>query len=151
MKIIDCLEDKRNVIRFFLGENDLEEWYGDDWDDAPYEHNAEEVYERFIKGVLDVFLPWECCVLFPCDGADNSPYSKEDMVKRRIPCAIIVPKEEYEYEWEVWKFEDYKGNDNVMKIYYGDKLKETWDKIVDLGGFCKAKAYEPEADENVEE
>ena len=30
-------------------------YYGDDWDDAPYEHNAGTVYEWFVKGYIDIF------------------------------------------------------------------------------------------------
>ena len=40
-EIID-FERKGNVVRFYLGKNG-EQW-GDDWDDAPYEHNAGKVY-----------------------------------------------------------------------------------------------------------
>ena len=53
MKIIDW-EAKGNVVRYFLGADDLESWYGDDWDDVPYEHNAEQVYDQFVKGYMDV-------------------------------------------------------------------------------------------------
>ena len=76
MKIID-FEKKGNIVRFYLGEK-TEDWgwtnpeykdytgetpswlkpkdtyYGDDWDDAPYEHNAGQVYEEFIKGQKDI-------------------------------------------------------------------------------------------------
>lgn len=40
MKIID-FERKGNLVRFYLGDDDLAEWWGDDWNDTPYEHNAE--------------------------------------------------------------------------------------------------------------
>ena len=46
LKIID-FEKKGNVVRFYYGKDSLKEWYGDDWDDRPYEHNAGEVYHRF--------------------------------------------------------------------------------------------------------
>lgn len=45
MKIID-FERKGNLVRFYLGDDDLEEWYGDDWNDTPYEHNAGQVYDE---------------------------------------------------------------------------------------------------------
>ena len=35
MKVID-FERKGNVIRFYLGKDDLTEWWGDDWNDTPY-------------------------------------------------------------------------------------------------------------------
>ena len=36
MKIIDW-DRKGNVLRLYLGEDRLEDWWGDDWDDRPYE------------------------------------------------------------------------------------------------------------------
>lgn len=62
---------------------------GDDWDDAPYEHNAGEPYEwvdewsveankyrghiRMIAFKADEWLE------YPCDGHYNSPYSVDDI------------------------------------------------------------------------
>ena len=39
MKIIGW-DRKGNVVRFALGDDNLEYWSGDDWNDSPYEHNA---------------------------------------------------------------------------------------------------------------
>ena len=39
MKIIGW-ERKGNVVKFVLGDIHLKDWGGDDWNDAPYEHNA---------------------------------------------------------------------------------------------------------------
>lgn len=41
-------------MRFYLGDDNLTEWYGDDWDDTPYECNAGEVYGEYVKGYRDV-------------------------------------------------------------------------------------------------
>ena len=60
MKIID-FDKKGNVVRFYLGKDDLNDYWGDDWNDVPYEHNAGTVYDEFI------------------------------MRKRKVPCLIIVP------------------------------------------------------------
>ena len=48
MKIID-FDKKGNVVRFYLGEDVCNDYWGDDWNDAPYEHNAGTVYNRYVK------------------------------------------------------------------------------------------------------
>ena len=92
MKIID-FERKGNVVRFYLGKDDLEDWHGDDWDDAPYEYNAGRVYDEFISGHIDIAFPYSADVLEPRDGCVNSPFCKDDMKARRVPCIIVVPED----------------------------------------------------------
>ena len=73
--------------------DDFENVWGDDWDDAPYEHNAGLPYEKDDE--LDTYvhhthircisyLP-EFYFKLPCDGYANSPYSVEDINKGAIP------------------------------------------------------------------
>ena len=60
---------------------------GDDWNDAPYEHNAEPPYTDYYDG--DEQIPIELKTLYfefpnewirlPCDNYTNSPYSVEDI------------------------------------------------------------------------
>ena len=143
MKIID-FDRKGNVVRFYLGEK-TEEWgwtnpdykdhkgntpdwlkpsdiyYGDDWDDAPYDCNAGTVYEQFIKGYKDVAFDFDDCVLEPCDGVDNSHYCKDDMVARRVPWLIVVPKDVHEGHY-IWSFYDWVGCDRVKRYYFGDEM-----------------------------
>ena len=38
------------TVRYYLGDDALCDWHGDDWDDVPYEHNAGTVYYRFVTG-----------------------------------------------------------------------------------------------------
>ena len=76
---------KGNIVRFYLGEkdpkwgwtnkyckyydkNDLEpsdDYYGDDWNDVPYEHNAGTVYPEFIKATIDVSFGYDDVVIEP--------------------------------------------------------------------------------------
>ena len=148
MKIID-VEKKGNVVRFYLGEYDKEwgwlnkdykdsqgnvpkwllnkkgsRYWGDDWDDRPYEHNAGSVYPEYIKGIRDVSYDFDDLVLEPCDGEFNSPYSKEDMINRRVPCLIIVPKELIKDYWKD-SFKDWIGVDGIKKYYFGDDEPST--------------------------
>ena len=66
MKIID-FEPKGNAIRFYLGDDECNDYWGDDWNDRPYEHNAGIVYDRFIKSTADVFVDLDLAVLVPED------------------------------------------------------------------------------------
>lgn len=119
MKIID-FERKGNVVRFYLGADELESWHGDDWDDVPYEHNAGRVYDEFVAGYHDITVSFDYTVLEPRDGHVNSRWSKLDMIKRIVPCIIIVPDE---LKWFSNDFDDYVGAAGVKRYYFGDKLE----------------------------
>lgn len=147
MKIIDYSK-KGNIVRFYLGEKtrengwgnpasskmgQVEDWvkeaeypYGDDWDDRPYEHNSGTVYEEFIKGKKDIAFGFDDLVLEPCDGyINNSIWCKEDMVKRQVPCIIVVPyevrKDTWENDFDYW---NEQTDDRIKKFYFGDELSE---------------------------
>lgn len=120
MQIID-MEKKGNVVRFYLGENGKQ--WGDDWDDAPYEHNAGTVYEEYVKGIKDLFFPFDDLVLEPCDRVCNSEWSKNDTINRKVPCLIVVPKDLYKNDF--FYYDDFKhwvGMDGIQKFYFGDEL-----------------------------
>lgn len=121
MKIIDFAK-KGNVVRFFLGQDDLKEWWGDDWDDRPYDCNAGSVYERFVSGYRDMAFSFDDLVLEPCDGAYNCEYCKDDMIARKVPCIIVVPKEIANESWYGNDFAYWVGVDGVKKFYFGDKM-----------------------------
>jgi len=125
MKIIDW-ERKGNVIRFHLGEDDLKNWYGDDWNDKPYEHNAGKVYEEFIKSFEDLAIPFDLTVLEPSDLAANSDYSKDDFRNKKIPFLIIHKLNNF--DWESWL--SFIENGKVIKVYFGDKVEDIKNKLV---------------------
>ena len=120
MKIID-FRRKGNVIRFYLGDDECENYTGDDWNDAPYEHNAEQVLDEYIKGYRDIVFPFDALVLEPCDGHDNSRWCKDDMKARRVPCVIVAEIDKDDYYFE--DFDTYVAGDNVKKYYFGDKME----------------------------
>ena len=123
MKIIDFAR-KGNVVRFYLGEDNLENWYGDDWNDTPYEHNAGQVYDEYISGVKDIAFPFDSLVLEPQDdwhNSGNSSWCKDDMRERNVPCIIVVPKEKV-HDWQD-NFNFYVGMDSIQKFYFGDKME----------------------------
>lgn len=122
MQIID-FKKKGNVVRFYLGDATAHYW-GDDWNDRPYEHNAGQVYEEFIKGYKDIAFDFDDLVLEPANGAwnHNSRWSKEDMIARRVPCIIVVPKEVYQDSWDD-SFDSWTGADGIKKYYFGDEME----------------------------
>lgn len=126
MKIID-FERKGNVIRFYLGADELESWHGDDWDDIPYEHNAGRVYNEFIAGYHDMMVPFDSTALEPSDGQLNSHWCKLDMAARAVPCIIIVPNKLEKQYYYSDDFNDYVGAADVKRIYFGDKLEPNVD------------------------
>ena len=119
-KIID-FEKHGNVVRFFLGEDDLKEWYGDDWDDRPYEHNAGNVYDEFVSGWFDVAWDADHYVLEPADGAYNSVYCKDDMKSQDVPC-IVIAKPQEDGSWNDRRFAKYVASANAERIYFGDHV-----------------------------
>lgn len=124
MQIID-FEKKGNVVRFYLGNDDLESWYGDDWDDTPYEHNAGQVYNEFVAAIKDVAFPFDDLILEPAEdykNDGNSEWCKEDMIQRRVPCIIQVPQNIAWYG-EDKCFSRYAGMDGVIKFYLGDHME----------------------------
>ncbi|MDE6946261.1 MAG: hypothetical protein K2P14_03640 [Anaeroplasmataceae bacterium] len=76
--------------------DNLEKQWGDDWDDAPYEHNAETPYHEWSELIEDnedvckrkwKHHPIEIKKIYfelndykvPCSGMNNSPYSVQDI------------------------------------------------------------------------
>lgn len=119
MKIID-FERKGNLVRFYLGADELESWHGDDWDDAPYEHNAGPVYDEFVAGKLDVAFPFDALVLEPASGVSNTNISKDDLAHRILPALIIVPAEQAGNYWWGEHYGKWLGTPGTQEIYFGD-------------------------------
>lgn len=123
MKIID-FEKRGNVIRFYCGKDNCDDYWGDDWNDRPYEHNAERVYSEYIEEYIDVAVDMDYHVMEPADDwryNNNTPFSKEDMKKRSVPCIIVVPNDDSYVSEE---FNRYAVSDNVDKIYFGDSIEK---------------------------
>lgn len=120
MKIID-FEKKGNVVRFYLGADDCSDYWGDDWDDAPYDCNAGRVSPDYIAGMRDISFQFDRLVLEPCDGCFCCEFSKEDMKLRKVPCIIVVPQDLAAMSWNT-DFSYWVGADGVMKFYFGDPM-----------------------------
>ena len=120
-KIID-LEIKGNTVRYYLAKDDtiLKEYWGDDWDDRPYEHNASTVYGQYIEKIVDVFYPYDMMVVEPSNDwnySGNSPFSKEDFKDRKAPrVCIYYPSN----PWDDLPYSRVMADENVCRVYYGD-------------------------------
>lgn len=132
MKVIDW-ERKGQCVRFYFGLDDLENWWGDDWNDAPYEHNAGTVYYEFIQDAMDVHYPFDCAVIEPRDGELNSYYCKDDMIARRVPCILTLVDTEPYYN-DVYSYSQVAGDDNAQRIYMGDSFEDWREKVIAAGG-----------------
>jgi hypothetical protein len=126
MKIID-FERKGNVVRFYLGADNRTDYWGDDWDDRPYEHNAGTVYNEFVDGYIDVAFPFGCNVLDPESDYryhGNSPYCKEDFKKRNAPCIIVLPEEIVKEDYcSNDSYSQYMGSKRVERFYFEESLE----------------------------
>ncbi len=86
----DYIEGKQEYYAYFTPA-ELDKQWGDDWNDRPYEYNAEIPYDEYFEGDMQVqlniikvpfWLPykrgWE--IYLPRDwGHDNSPFSVFDI------------------------------------------------------------------------
>ena len=134
---------KGNVVRLFLCEDsDFDKVWGDDWDDAPYEHNAGEADCEFVTSYLDLYFKYDVTVREPADDCINSSYAKEDFKHRYAPCIVAnLPQDEDSWWWEDCSYSRLVClSDNtpyLIKIYFGDNhvdlikkadgLLQSWD------------------------
>lgn len=127
LKIIDWNKEG-NAVRFFLGKKELEDWYGDDWNDRPYGHNAETVYSEFIEGYIDMAWSLDTVVKEPCEGYYNSPYCKDDFKLRNIP--IIVTHNLTNSDKYRWNYDEFQHcfAAATEKIFMGDSAETLLDK-----------------------
>lgn len=88
-QLVDFEADNQ-FLRLYLGDAELEDWFGDDWNDIPYEHNAGTVYTEYIDYVVDLAFPASCVVLEPCAGVLNSSFAKDDMKAQSVPMVIVT-------------------------------------------------------------
>lgn len=158
MKIIDFAK-KGNVVRFYLGEKDpewgwtdkgykvdgetpdylkpSEEYYGDDWNDCPYQHNAGSVYPYFVKGYKDVSFAFDDLVFEPQDGDWRKEYCKNDMAERKIPCIVVVKKDRIPTDGCLGiDFDSAAMMDASEKYWFGDDMEPD---------VCSTKQVDPDA------
>lgn len=99
-----------NLTLYFTELNDVTEQWGDDWDDAPYEHNAGTPYEHDYnqpeQGVKDgrgiyprikiykIMITGGHNIMTPRSKQLNSPYTVQDINKGIVPWLTIMDKKD---------------------------------------------------------
>lgn len=134
LKVID-FETFGNVIKLYFGDiNDMDYWM-DDADDRPYEHNAGIVYSQYVKGIIEIAFPSFIQVLSPADDwhyEGNSPFSKEDFKKEKAPCLVMVHDEDpYQLGWS---YSEKLGDKSAWQLYFNDTLEMVLDKVKEYQG-----------------
>ena len=82
----DYIEGEQEYYACFTNKETLCDQWGDDWDDAPYEHNSGYPYDDDSTIILEVPFAVPCYCKFPCDyGGGNSPFSVEDINCGAVP------------------------------------------------------------------
>ena len=135
MKIID-LEIKGNLVRFYLGQDDCDDYCGGKWDEKSYEHYADLVYDRYIAGMCDVVFPFDAIVLEPCCGHVDSRWRKDDMKARRVPCLVVMMPDVFDEDEYTWiydnDFDRCVADERSIKIRFGDHMDPS-NRIVESG------------------
>lgn len=109
-------ETKGNVVRLYFG--DIKKAWGDDWNDAPYEHNAGTVYSEFVEFTVDIIIDFDLDVIEPNYGHNNSGYTKEQLIQGKKPLLFFLV--------DSWRYRDYEEVVNAwpLSIKAGMKLAE---------------------------
>lgn len=133
LKIIDCSvveEDGEFVVKFYLGREDLEDWYGDDWNDNGC---PDEVYDKFVEDEKEINFSNKKgeYPIFPFDLYELEEHINKDMMKDKlIPLLVIcfnVKEEDPPSYWSGLHY--YKDK---MVIFMGDKWEEIEKQIKDI-------------------
>jgi hypothetical protein len=135
-----CYVDERSMWFTALP---LDKQWGDDWDDAPYEHNAGTPYDNregpshlcevhFIDQVVH-----NTEIATPREGEINSRYSVEQINAGVIPWLRAL---RYNDQAPVWNYEYIP--DRVLMA--GVSIEEAIDFVFDNGGFAwRASSIDP--------
>ena len=121
-KVID-FEKKGNVVRLYLGDDNCDDYWGDDWNDAPYEHNAERVYNRYVTDTLDFAMSPDADVVEPAEDwhyRGISEFCKDDFKQGKAPCLVICPHEVVEEKYGDPCYTEVVEDIRCFRIYYND-------------------------------
>lgn len=134
LKICD-FEKEGNVIRLYLTNLDDDDYSGENWNNSPYEHNAGMVSYHGYYPYIEFAFPLNIWVTEPADDyhyQGNSPFCKNDFKARKTPCLIIGDLGE---DWHD-SYSEQIGNQNLLRIYFNDKLSDILPDIVEKQGVC---------------
>lgn len=126
LKEYDTEDRLSGFTHYLYFTSNINEQWGDDWDDAPYEHNAEIPYDDKTEILqVPIIVPEESLnitVRFPSSSHLNSPYSVDLINAGAIPWLFVC-------------FHDRKKRiqiGNSISVMGGDTIKNVIGKIVKL-------------------
>lgn len=123
--------EMRSIIYLWFGDEGVTDYGGDDWDDAPYEHNAGHVSDEYVHDIVRIALPLGLTGVEPADGYENSPFCKDDLKSGIAPCVVIVPSSiaDLDAAWGNNLYPVCLGSREALRIYHGDDLASILDGI----------------------
>ena len=117
------IKNKGNYIRFYFTTQD--DYWGDDWNDAPWEDNAGDVYAEYVERYIDIVVPWHFRVTYSLNDLYD-PYQSDiavqDLVDNNAPFIYVTGDC---YAPEVY---------NVMKkafcnFSFNESIDSFWEKV----------------------
>ena len=130
LKVCD-FKKNGNVIRLYLTELNDDDYSASDWDDRPYEHNADTLSDWY--SYVEFAFPLKIWIAEPADDwhyNGNSPYSKDDFKAGKIPCLLIGDLKE---DWHD-SYSEQLGNKQLIHVYYNTKISVLREQFIPLGG-----------------
>lgn len=151
MKVID-IERKGNVLRIYFGNDTLKDWYGDDWNDRPYEDNAGLVYDVYIQAYMDAYIPFDWDIVEACNYLkDDETYSfkkeycKDDFKDGKIPFLYLVPTNDY-YGTTFLTQQALQKSNKTRPICFTDTLEKVREIVRHVGGITENVLRIPQND-----
>lgn len=126
LKIIDFDDSYGYVLKFFLGKKTEKNYYGDDWDDAPYEHNAGLVYDEYVEKTIEIPIATDCIILYADYDYINSPYCKLDFKARKTPFLVVSKNTDEKYNLN---FDEECKNPNNAVIFFEEEIQDVLKKL----------------------
>lgn len=96
LKLVD-IEVFQDYAILYLGKLDMNDYYGDDWNDAPYDCNAGLVYSEFIEKIITVKMPEDLYIESFEEYFDvlNMRITRNDQKWGIYPVAILEKTDEH--------------------------------------------------------
>ena len=139
---IGDFERRGNAMRLFLVNKDCDDYWGDDWNDRPYEHNAGIIYDEYVAGFVDIAVDLDSMLIEAAGDLSymgNSEFCKEDFKANKAPFALIVPRDEYGFLPDfrkallqneyVWKFSYNDDYDTILSCPFVHVVKDSFGQV----------------------
>jgi hypothetical protein len=92
------VETCASLVRFYIGNKATTNYYGDDWNDAPFDCNASPVYNEFISYTVVYKLPENYTVLELSDMLKTTAMlTMHDLIQMHIPMGCIYDSNTEQY------------------------------------------------------